>query len=125
MKTKTTLFCGLLIVLVAGLAAAGQLPRTVTKIAGGLKSAGTEWTVLALQTPGEPELGAQLVSSNVVKVFWPLETTNYTLGTATNMAKITWRPSPEGVQTDGTNKFILMTPQSGVYYYRLMKDKPK
>jgi len=140
MRTKTIILGGALLVLIAGIAGAdpvpgtqirGQAPRPWTLVTGGGSASAqvapsnrsTPWRVYALQTPGEPALAAESVSDNSVMVHWPAAATNYSLVVTTNRARMDWRAPAENIQEDGTNRFILMTPQAGLYYYQLERNK--
>lgn len=121
MKTKTLMLCGVL-AFVLSVTFAGQLPRSLIKLTGGGPETSKQWTVIAMQTPGEPALSARLVETNVM-VYWPSSETNYHLMVATNQAEMAWLTPSENIQDDNTNKFILMTPQAGLYYYQLEKNR--
>jgi hypothetical protein len=140
MRTKTIILGGALLALVAGIAGAdpvpgtqirGQAPRTWTQVPGGGSTPAqvaqggqaTPWRVYALQTPGEPALTAESAGDNSVTVHWPASATNYSLVVATNRARMVWQAPAETIQEDGTNKFIRLIPQAGVYYYQLERNK--
>lgn len=125
MKPTQMVLGGVVLACVAGVALARQLPLTLTKLTGSSTQAGqtNQWVLLALQTPGQPPLDAELYSNNVAKVYWPLSATNYSLIQATNGAQPVWLSPPEQIHADGTNRFILVCPQAGVYYYKLEKNQ--
>jgi hypothetical protein len=125
MKPTSMILGGVLLACVAGVALARQIPLTLTKLTGSSTAAGqtNQWMLLALQTPGQPPLGAELYSNNVVKVYWPLSATNYSLILATNGAQSVWLSPPEQIQADDANQFILTSPQAGVYYYKLERNQ--
>jgi len=125
MKLTSMILGGVLLASVAGVALARQIPLTIVKLTGSSTDAGqtNQWTLLALQTPGQAPLGAELYPNNVVKVYWPLSATNYSVIMATNGAQSVWLSPPEQIQADGTNQFILVSPQAGVYYYKLEKNQ--
>lgn len=122
MRTKTLVLGGAL-AFALSIAFAGQLPRILTKLTGGGPESSQKWTVIALHTPGEPALSARLADTNSVVVYWPSSETNYHLVVATNRADMHWLTPPESIQDDNTNKFILMSPQAGLYYYQLKKNQ--
>jgi hypothetical protein len=122
MRTKTLMLC-LAVAFVIGVAFANQLPRTLTKLTGGGPDAASKWTVIAMQTPGEPALSARLAATNSVLIYWASSETTYHLVVATNMTNPVWATPAETVQDDNTNKFILMTPQAGLYYFQLEKNQ--
>jgi hypothetical protein len=122
MKLKSFVL-GIAVVFIISLTFANQLPRTLTKLTGGGPDATSKWTVIVMQTPGEPSLSARLAATNSVMVYWASTETNYHLVVATNMTNPVWLPPPESVQDDNTDKFILTTPTAGLHYFQLEKNQ--
>lgn len=124
MRTKSFLLCGALVAVAAGITFARQIPVILTKVTSDATIAGVpQWTVYAIQIPGEPALSAQLSSADSVTVSWPASATNYRLILATNTAQTAWLTPSEKIQDDGTNKSVIVTPQAGIYYYKLEINK--
>jgi hypothetical protein len=122
MKLKSFALC-IATVSIIGVAFANQLPRTLTKLTGGGPEPSQMWTVIAMQTPGEPSLSARLADTNSVMIYWASTETNYHVVVATNMTNPVWLTPPENVQDNTTDKFILMTPTAGLHYFQLEKNQ--
>lgn len=75
--------------------------------------------VLGDLQPG-PTLKILLTTTNAAIVSWPYPSTGWTLQQDTGFDGTIWATPPETVDNDGTNNFIIISPPSGVDFYRLI-----
>jgi len=80
--------------------------------------------VAAVQTPGAPLLTITLNSQlSTITVSWPSPSPGWTLQQNTNaIASANWSSVTNGIQDNGTEKFITVTPPTGNRFYRLHKS---
>jgi hypothetical protein len=79
------------------------------------------WSLHAVQTPGAPLLTITLTSPNTAMVWWPSPSSGFTLQQNTNLNTTNWVTPPESVNDDGTNKFILVNPPTGIRSHRVYR----
>ena len=69
-----------------------------------------------------PPVSVFCTVTNTVVVYWPSTVTGFGVQQNTNLGTTNWIP-PEGpINDDGTNKFLVVTPQAGQCFYRLIQD---
>jgi len=86
---------------------------------GSYSLTGGFWAVYAVQSPGAPELGISLTSTNTAMVYWPSPSLGYNLYVNTNLATATWGTPPQSVTDNGTIKYIIVNPPAGNRFFRL------
>ena len=88
---------------------------------GGFTLQGGFWGVVAAeQTPGAPWLSIVRTATNTVAVSWPSPSAGWILQeNTTNLKPQGWRDVTSGIQDDGATKTLLITPPSGLRFYRL------
>jgi hypothetical protein len=77
------------------------------------------WALYAVQTPGAPFLTIIHTPTNTAVVWWPSPSTGWNLQQNTNLVTTNWVAVPETVNDNGTNKFIIVNPATGIQFYRL------
>lgn len=89
---------------------------------GGYSLEGGFWGIVgAIETPGAPLLTIFHTPTNTVVVSWLSLSPGFSLQQASSATQAVWTTPPETVTDDGTNKFIIVNPQTGNRYYRLFK----
>jgi hypothetical protein len=89
---------------------------------GSFSLAGGFWGIIsAIQTPGAPLLTILRTQTNTVVVSWPSPSTGFTLQQVSNLDASVWSAPPESITDDGTNRFVIVSPQTGSRFYRLFK----
>jgi len=90
-----------------------------------VKLTGSEWTLYALQGSPKVFLNMTATATNTIKIFWPSAVTNFNLVVTTNSPALVkmWVAPEQPVQNDGKNQYILVTPASGVTFYKLEAKK--
>ena len=83
--------------------------------------AGGFWPLVAVQTPAAPLLRLSRDSSTTFIVSWPSPSAGFTLQETTLLGTTNWIDSSATVTDSGTNKFISVSPLSGILYFRLFK----
>lgn len=76
------------------------------------------WSLLAIQTPGAPNLTITL-TNNVAVVSWPAPSAGYSLQTASSLTSPTWQAVTQTVTNNGAINYIWVNPPAGNMYYRL------
>jgi len=81
------------------------------------------WGIIAaVQTPGAPLLTIARTTTNTVAVFWPSPSTGFTLQQNTNsVVSVNWSNVVTAPFDDGATKTVIVNPQTGNRYYRLIK----
>lgn len=98
----------------------GQPDASPQPLQGGPYSVtGGFWSLYAVQTSGAPRLSIFRTSTNTVVVSWPAPADGWTLQQNLNLSTTNWVTPAESINSDGTNKFIVVTPPQGNRYYRL------
>jgi hypothetical protein len=96
----------------------GQHDASGTMSGGKYSLTGGFWSIIAVPTPGVPNLVIQYLGPNSVKVSWP-DTGGYTLRQNSDLSTANWAASAYSVTTaNGTNS-ITITPPMGNLYFRL------
>jgi hypothetical protein len=86
---------------------------------------GKLWVRLPQRTSRIESLGASvslkisLTATNTTLISWPHPSTGWNLQQNSNMATTGWITPPETINNDGTNNFIIVSPQSGHLFFRL------
>jgi hypothetical protein len=79
------------------------------------------WGIIAaIQTLGAPVLTITRSTSFVI-VSWPSPSTGFTLQENADLNTTNWIVAPQTVADDGTNRFIIVNPPVGNFFYRLFK----
>jgi hypothetical protein len=83
------------------------------------------WGVVGvIQTPGAPRLAIER-TNGIVRVFWPVSTTDFVLEQTTNLVSApltnTWTQVPMPYETNATHSFISVAPPANKRFYRLRK----
>jgi len=99
----------------------GQPDAGPTMSGGNYSVDGGFWSLFAVQTPGAPTLTITLTSTNTALVSWPFPSTDFNLQQNTNLSTANWISPSETVNSNGTNKFILVNPPAGKRFYRLVR----
>jgi hypothetical protein len=92
-----------------------------TMSSGRFSVTGGFWSIFAVQTPGAPTLKIRLTETNTAIVSWPNSPAGYTLRQNLTLLAPDWVAPLEAVNDDGTTKYIIVNPQAGNRYYRLIK----
>lgn len=92
-----------------------------TMSGGSYSLAGGFWNVVAVQTPGMPQLKVSFAGPNQVIISWPSTSTGFTLQQNSGLDTSTWNTPAENIADNGTNKFIIVNPPAGNRYYRLIR----
>ncbi|HEX3625372.1 MAG TPA: hypothetical protein VH280_08105 [Verrucomicrobiae bacterium] len=64
-------------------------------------------------------LKISLTATNTVVILWPYPSAGWNLQQNSGTATTNWVTPPETINNDGTNNFIIVSPQSGTLFYRL------
>ena len=86
---------------------------------GNYSLTGGFWSLYAVQTPGAPVLSIKLTTTNTAMVYWPSPSTGFNLEVNTNLATANWVTNSQNVTDNGTIKYILVNPPTGMAFYRL------
>jgi hypothetical protein len=98
----------------------GQHDASGAMSGGNYSLTGGFWSIVAVQTPGVPNLIIQSLSPNSVEVSWAA-TGNYTLQQNSDLTVNAWVASGYAVSTaNGTNS-VTITPPTGNLFFRLSK----
>jgi hypothetical protein len=99
---------------------------TFTPISGWTSPASEQVTITINQTTTTngtyvpiPTLTVTLTTTNTAMVSWPSPSTGWNLQQNTNLATTNWVASPETVNDDGTNKYIIVNLPTGNLFFRL------
>jgi hypothetical protein len=96
----------------------GQHDASGAMSGGSYSLTGGFWSILAVQTPGVPNLVIQYLGPDSVKVSWP-DTGSYTLRQNTDLSTTNWTASAYSITTaNGTNS-VTITPPAGNLFFRL------
>lgn len=99
----------------------GQHDAGPTMTNGVYALTGGYWSLLqVVQTPGAPTLTLTLTATNTAIVSWPSPSTGFVLQQATDLGAADWGAAP-APSDNGTTKFLVVDPPSGIRFYRLMK----
>ena len=99
----------------------GQHDAGPTMTNGVYALTGGYWSLLqVVQTPGAPTLTLTLTATNTAIVSWPSPSTDFVLQQATDLGAADWGTAP-APSDNGTTKFLVVDPPSGIRFYRLMK----
>ena len=79
------------------------------------------WSLFAVQNQGAPLLTIRLTSTNTALVLWPSASTGFTLRQNSDLNTTNWMLVPQSVNDNGTNRFIIVNPPTGIRFYRLFK----
>lgn len=88
---------------------------------GNFSLVGGFWSLFAVQTPGAPFLTIRLTTTNTAVVSWPSPSTGFTLQQNADLRTPVWLGAPQTVNDNGTNRFIIVNPPTGIRFYRLFK----
>jgi hypothetical protein len=100
----------------------GQPDASVQPMTGGNYSLiGGFWSVIAIATPGAPNLKIVFTTTNTVVVSWPSPSVGFTLQQNLDLNTANWIGAPQTVNDNGTDKFIIVNPPAGNRFYRLFK----
>jgi hypothetical protein len=95
-------------------------PDAGLPMSGGIYSlSGGFWALFAVQTPGAPLLRILLTATNTALVSWPAPSTGFNLQQNTDLSTANWAAPAETINTNGTTKFIMVSPPTGKRFYRL------
>jgi hypothetical protein len=91
------------------------------KMSGGIYTLdGGFWGIIGVvQIPGAPLLKIFPTSTNTVIVSWPAPSTGFSLQQNADLSTANWVAPAEMVNSDGTTKFIIVSPPTGKRFYRL------
>jgi hypothetical protein len=96
----------------------GQHDASDAMSGGSYSLTGGFWSIVAVPTPGVPNLVIQYLSPNSVKVSWP-NTGSYTLRQNNDLSTSNWAASVYSITTaNGTNS-VTITPPAGNLFFRL------
>ena len=97
-------------------------PDAGTMCGGNYSLAGGFWGLIAaVQTTGAPLLTITLTTTNTVAVSWPSASTGFSLQQNTDsISSANWSNVNAGLQDDGTNKTLIVSPPSGNRFFRLL-----
>jgi len=100
----------------------GQPDASGPMSGGNYSVTGGFWSLLSVvQTPGAPVLAIFLTTTNTAVVYWPSPSTGFGLQLNTNLAGTNWTAPAEGVNDNGTFRYIIVNPPTGNRFYRLSK----
>ena len=97
----------------------GQHDASGPMTGGGYSLTGGFWSLFAVQTAGAPFLSIAMTRTNTAMVYWPSSFTNFNVQVKSNLVAAVWSAATETIQDNGTNKFIIVNPPTGMRYYRL------
>jgi hypothetical protein len=97
----------------------GQHDAGLRMSGGNYSLSGGFWALYAVQTPSAPLLKIFLTATNTAVVSWPSPSTGYSLEQNTNLSTTNWVASVETINSDGTTKFIIVSPPAGRRFFRL------
>ena len=96
----------------------GQHDASTPMTSSNYSLVGGFWSILAVQSPGLPNLVIQYITPNSVQVSWPT-TGNYTLQQNGDLTAGSWAATGYTITTaNGTNS-ITISPPSGNLFFRL------
>ena len=96
----------------------GQHDASSAMSGGSYSLTGGFWSIVAVPTPGVPNLAIQYLGPNSVKVSWPASG-SYTLRQNGDLSTTNWAVSTYSITTaNGTNS-ITITPPVGKLFFRL------
>lgn len=100
----------------------GQPDASAALNGGSYSLIGGFWSLLSVvQTPGGPLLKILLTSTNTAVVFWPSPSTGFGLQQNANLSTTNWMTPAETVNDNGVSRFIIVSPPTGIRFYRLFK----
>jgi len=88
---------------------------------GSYSMTGGFWGLVAVQTPGAPQLKISFTATNTAVISWPAAATGFVLEQNGQLRTLGWNTAPQATADDGTNNFIIVNPSVGPRYYRLFK----
>jgi len=95
-------------------------PDAGLAMSGGIYSlSGGFWALFAVQTPGAPMLKILLTATNTALVSWPAPSTGFSLQQNTSLNAANWLAPAETINSNGSTKFIIVSPPAGQRFYRL------
>ena len=96
----------------------GQHDASGAMSGGSYSLTGGFWSIIAVQSPGVPNLVIQYFAPNSVKVSWP-DTGSYSLRQNSDLSSTNWMASVYSITTaNGTNS-VTITPPVGNLFFRL------
>jgi hypothetical protein len=93
--------------------AGGPMTNGTFSLTGGF------WSIYAVQTHGAPLLTIKLIATNSVQISWPSPSTGFSLQANTSLSTTNWVSPTESVFDNGMIKFIIVSPPTGIRFYRL------
>lgn len=98
-------------------------PTSGGSLTGGAYSIeGGFWSVIALQMPGAPFLTIRRGPTSGVVIIWPSPSSGYALQQNSNISTTNWAAVAQSPLDNGTNKSVIISPSSGLKFFRLMKQ---
>jgi hypothetical protein len=79
------------------------------------------WSVTILKSVDAPPLKVFLTASNTAVLSWPALASEFVLQQSSNLSLSNWIAAPQLPGDNGTNRFIIVTPQPGNRFYRLFR----
>ena len=96
----------------------GQHDASGAMSGGSYSLTGGFWSIVAVQTPGVPNLLIRYLGPNSVVVSW-LATGNFSLRQNTDLATTNWMVSSYPVTTENGTNSVTITPALGNLFFRL------
>ena len=69
-----------------------------------------------------PQISVSCTGTNTMVVYWPSTVTGFSVQQNTNLGTLNWMPPAGAITDDGTNRLLVVTPQAGQCFYRLIQD---
>jgi hypothetical protein len=87
----------------------------------GATNAGSAYLLSVPASPAPPSLAIQRTPTNTIVVSWPSTSTGFTLQQNTNgIGSVNWSNVTTGIQNDGTNQSLVVSPTDTGRFYRLV-----
>jgi len=98
----------------------GQHDAGLTMSGGNYSLSGGFWALFAVQSPGAPLLKIFLTTTNTALVSWSAAASaGFSLQQNADLSTTNWVAPNETINSDGTTKFIIVSPPSARRFYRL------
>ena len=98
----------------------GQADASGPMAGGNYSLTGGFWSLLTVApTPGAPMLTIRLTTTNTAIVSWPSSSAGFVLQQNASLTTPNWSAPSEPTYDNGTNRFIVVNPPTGIRFYRL------
>ncbi len=99
----------------------GQPDAGATMSCGSYTLSGGFWSLIALQTPGAPDLSIFSTSSNAVVLSWPAPSTGFVLQQTPTLQQPNWTDVAATPVLVGSQNQVMISAPTGNRFYRLKK----